>query len=558
MKKTCGLFLLGLLIATFAYFFLIRRYVPEIHIVPSIGLAVLGGFSALALFGAVSTLVQGVSDKTVIARARSGKSFVDGKRAAAIGRIHASGLSTITAPFSGRDCLAYEYEHYQIVLVRSGRTPREEKTLYTSGFGMVPSHVRTPQGEVRLLGFPLIDDFSKDFTESEEDRDRAKKYFSETTFHNVKQNIGRIFSEFDDLFQDADGAVKKDLGEPVPVDEKHHLTEIIVPSGAEVCAIGVYSRNQQGLIAKTAALPIRLVPGNAEEAGKRLHSKGSGQFALALIFFLIINGAFTFLYHSMKKERYNIPESQQWQILNSAAEARDFKKLELLFQHGIKPDATDSHSRTLLQTTRDPELMRMLLRSGANPEVQDPENLETPLFEAARNGDAERMKALLEEGANANAVSPIPWRHTPIDEAIRAGQSNAVDILLKSGVKDPRVISSNGKPVVSHGPELTVIRKYLNAIQRADKETLKSITTPRYEYFFDDVDFSVWQPSYPIDITTHEGYASDTAATIEFRGERGDREGETEWIFQLEKQPDGWKIHQTWPAGGGSNVLVWR
>src|SRR5258705_14023963 len=121
MRKTCLLFVVGVCIATVAYFILIRRYIPEIHFVPSAGLAILGGFSALALFGAITTFIQSLSDKIVIARAVKGVPFSDGKRAAAIGRIAPSGLASIAAPFSGRDSLAYEYELYELVTMKSGR-----------------------------------------------------------------------------------------------------------------------------------------------------------------------------------------------------------------------------------------------------------------------------------------------------------------------------------------------------------------------------------------------------------------------------------------------------
>ena len=153
MKKTCILFVVGVFIATIGYFILIRRYIPEIHSVPSAGLAVLGAVSALALFGAITTFIQGLSDKIVIARAVKGVPFSDGKRAAAIGRVDASGLASITAPFSGRDCLAYEYEVYELVTMKGARGSSTTKQSYCSGFGLIPSQIRTKEGEIRILGF---------------------------------------------------------------------------------------------------------------------------------------------------------------------------------------------------------------------------------------------------------------------------------------------------------------------------------------------------------------------------------------------------------------------
>ena len=559
MKKTCILFVVGLCLATIAYFLLIRRYLPEIHSVPSVGMAILGGFSALALFGAITNLLQSLSDKIVLTRAIKRVPFADGKRAVAIGRVEPSGLATLAAPFSGRDCLAYEYEVYENITTRVGSgPPTTSKKLYCSGFGMIPSHIRTDQGEIRILGFPLIDEFPKDFMEKPEDRAQADTFIAQTNFHNIKKNLGNIFSQFDDLFRDADGLVRKDLGEPVSIQDKHQLTELVVPRGAEVCAFGVYSKRDNALFAKTAALPIRLIPGNPAEAEKRLRKTGFAQITIAMIFFLIINGLFVFLYRSFQKAQTNIPESEHGTILRQTAEARDFEKLSKLLQNGLKPDATDSHSRTLLQTTRDDEVARLLLKFGANPNVEDPATLETPVFEAARTGNIPRLKILIEGGANVNAVCAIPWKHTPIDEALRTGQSEAIQILMQAGATDPRVTATNGRPLAANGgEELAACRQYLSAIQSQHKEKLKSLTTPRYEYFFDDIDFAVWKAAYPVTIETFEGYTNDRAATIQFRGNRADGR-DSEWIYQLEKHPDGWKIHQTWPLTGEGYEVLWR
>src|SRR5262245_60941851 len=154
----------------YAYYYFITRYIPEIAGMPVFILSALGGFALLALFGSISSIVQTISDKAVIARALKGKPFRNGKRAAALGRIEPSGLAQLTAPFSGNDCLAYEYEVYEIVDV-PGRGRNTRKDLHCSGYGMVPSVIRTStQGDVRLLGFPLLDEWTKNYMEDSAER----------------------------------------------------------------------------------------------------------------------------------------------------------------------------------------------------------------------------------------------------------------------------------------------------------------------------------------------------------------------------------------------------
>lgn len=556
MKKTCALFVIGLILAMIGYYFAIRRFIPEAPLPAALGLALLGAFSALALVGAITRVVQGVSDRSVIQRAVKNKPFADGKQAAAIGSIAATGMATLSAPFSGRECVAYEYEVYELT-DPPDRHSAPIKKLHCSGFGMAPSAVRTMTGNVRLLGFPLLDEWPRDFIEDAAQRSQANAYLSQTKFVSMKKNLGNVFSEFDDLFRDADGDVRKDIGDPVQIAERHLLTEVIVPAGVQVGAFGVFSQKDNALVAKTSAFPIRLIPGNAEETEKRLQKASFSQIVFSLVFFLFVNGILGFIGYTGEKHRYQIPESQQFSVIQKAAEAGDFDQLTKLFQNGVNPDATDSQSRSLLQTTDDDEVARFLLKFHANPNREDPATQETPLFDSSRTGDLNRMKILIDGGANVNAVCPIPWRHTPIDEALRNGRSDAVEQLLKAGAKDPRVTSTNGQPISESGEEIALCRAYLRAIHSQDKETLKKITTPRYEYFFDDVDFDVWKKSYPVTIETFEGYSNETAATISFQGTRTDG-SKTVWVYQLEKQPDGWKIHQTWPLEGSDPKLIWR
>src|SRR4029079_19328874 len=101
---------------------------------------------------------------------------------------------------------------------------------------------------------------------------------------------------------------------------------------------------------------------------------------------------------------------------------------------------------------------------------------------------------------------------------------------------------TNGQPLEANGgEELALCRKYLRAIQSQDKQTLKSITTERYDYFFDDIDFNVWKSAYPTSIEEFEGYSNDSAATISLRGNRQDGR-KKQWISQRGKQLGAVKI----------------
>src|SRR5204863_4024197 len=79
-----------------------------------------------------------------------------------------------------------------------------------------------------------------------------------------------------------------------------------------------------------------------------------------------------------------------------------------------------------------------LLRAGARPDRLT--HFETPLYKAARCGDAEMVKALLEGGADPNAAISIwpsikgTYRDTALHVAVKEGFKNIVELLIAAGV----------------------------------------------------------------------------------------------------------------------------
>src|SRR5262249_13729038 len=91
------------------------------------------------------------------------------------------------------------------------------------------------------------------------------------------------------------------------------------------------------------------------------------------------------------------------------------------------------------------EVIRSLIRAGANLEAG---KLVTPLMRACAQGLLEHARALLEAGANPNAMRPR--NGTPLHMAIRENQTNAVALLLEHGA-DPTLQT----PVDADHPNLT-------------------------------------------------------------------------------------------------------
>ena len=75
----------------------------------------------------------------------------------------------------------------------------------------------------------------------------------------------------------------------------------------------------------------------------------------------------------------------------------------------------------------------------------DEHHPDSPLIQAARTGSIDRIKVLLDSGADVNLPGPTGdgWDATPLQHAILARQSGAVRLLLDRGADPNRVAGPN-------------------------------------------------------------------------------------------------------------------
>lgn len=100
------------------------------------------------------------------------------------------------------------------------------------------------------------------------------------------------------------------------------------------------------------------------------------------------------------------------------------------------PYINSGEIRTLLSIAIDTgqfELARVLLENGADPNGRDSSG-ETPLFAAARNGDAFAVNLLLEYGADREVYDYDDPPETPLDKALEQSHHIIVYLLLDKGV----------------------------------------------------------------------------------------------------------------------------
>ena len=155
------------------------------------------------------------------------------------------------------------------------------------------------------------------------------------------------------------------------------------------------------------------------------------------------------------------------------------------------------------------------------------------------------LRLYIKHGADVQAVSKIPWEHSPIHTAIESGLPQLVSILREHGARDDRVDSINGKALTEGAQQFEIIRNYHIAIQEQDLEELKRLTTTRQSGFFENVDFNVWKYYYPAEMEFVDGFANDSAATITIQIITPAHTSQR-WVYQLVRNSDEWKIARVW------------
>jgi len=119
--------------------------------------------------------------------------------------------------------------------------------------------------------------------------------------------------------------------------------------------------------------------------------------------------------------------------LASAAEAGHEGVVRLLLQHGATP-VPDSTGRGALHWAAmrgHAGVIRVLLASGFGPDTPELGTRHTPLHKAAAFGELDAVNALIEGGADVNAVDLSPW--TPFDWARNRGHREIAAVIRSAG-----------------------------------------------------------------------------------------------------------------------------
>lgn len=138
----------------------------------------------------------------------------------------------------------------------------------------------------------------------------------------------------------------------------------------------------------------------------------------------------------------------------------------LLVDRGAKVDARDAAGRTALMVAAGflhPQMARLLLASGANPNAQDGVWGDMPAHYAACAGDIETMRLLLAAGVDINSAGKGNGS-TVLHYAASKGAIGMVDFLLQSGAHVNTADESGWTPL-----RLASNHRHQDVVERLEK-----------------------------------------------------------------------------------------
>jgi hypothetical protein len=429
VRRGCTIVLVvwGALLALYLWFFTGTFEPPG-----NLFAAGLGSLFAAIGLGAAWQLVYARRDRKAFRRAERRDAPIHGRLTVVAGRIRALGFP-LTSPIAGRQCVAYDYE------VTARRQPRkgqaESSRADLAGIALTPCVIEAEHTSVRLLGFPLLDEFPRHQHQGADVIARIRAYASATRFDQMRGAAAfRLVNELDDALADADGAVRKDfrLTEGDIPYAQRQLRERIVEVDQKVCAMGFYDAERRALVPR-GAMPNRLWPGTLGAVRKQVLTAARTQAVTGFVLFAISHAMLGGAYYLSETRHAREPEADQASAIRLAVQRNDRAALEQAVRRGANPNARDASGDPVLFDVRDPEMVAAMLRLGADPNVRHRGDNDTLLTRAARAGDVATVKVLLAAGADVHAIGA--GGATAFAEAQRRGHDEVLALLRAAGAE---------------------------------------------------------------------------------------------------------------------------
>lgn len=521
----------------------------------------------------------------------------DGRLFAACGPIQPIG-QPILAPFSGSPCCLCEYD---LSTAEPSPDTNEKAGSDLAGFLLTPSEIQTSTGNVRLLGFPVLEEGQSYSLKSFTAARRARDFVSRTHFEDISGlRLLNAFAAIEDAWTDDDGSVEKNLqlkkvdpsslfpddleavwqevfgnrpvdepetgvgdddldedededdldedaldsaddsGEALPNVKLPTLKENRVAPGDQVCVIGRYDEVRRGILPVGSGMKaIRLIRGDIDTLERKARGTLWSHLLGGMFFLVMAHVATCFVMFMYLNSEPSIRKFSSEAF--KAAEKGDVAKLQAMKQRGqLRIDTVDSDKRTLLMKTKDTATAKWLIDNGVPLNVVDKEGV-SALKIAALNDRTEIVQLLIDAKANLNLRDASG--ETALSAADRHGHPGVAAMLRAAGSEDSVVTAKNGQPLPEDGgPQLRMISAYIQSLQDKNASWLFSLMTKPSNVEIDEEMWRNYQLSAPKTIDRFEGFANEDNATVVVHGKWGENDSPCKSTFQLRKIRGEWRI----------------
>lgn len=230
----------------------------------------------------------------------------DGKRVAVFGKIYPLG-EPFRAPFSGAEAVCCVWGVYYWRR-SSGKNSSRSKQYVANGHVLVPSSVRSPTEDIKLLGFPNLAGFPtatyEDAAANPGEFRNGAEYLKNlpATAESTFEKVSGAFSEIEDLMTDSDGTVRKEVRsiEAEQLSDGYSLEEQCLLSGAEICLMGKWSAEQRGILPEEMGTgkEITIRKGTSDQVASGLRKGIAARVIGGLIVGAIVNTVVWLLLHN--------------------------------------------------------------------------------------------------------------------------------------------------------------------------------------------------------------------------------------------------------------------
>jgi ankyrin repeat protein len=439
---------------------------------------------------------------SLVAAARQGLPWSDGRWTAIVGDIHPVS-EPLQAPFSGEECVLCEYDvasQHRVASASSNENSKPGSDF--AGFLMNPCVVRGQAGELRLLGFPNLVGWGERVCNSGQAVANAEAFLTGSEFEDFSGlKLVTVFSAIKAAWSDDDGLVRKNLrigkttpqalfpsgtepaasgredqeyaeepdddddeadGEDIAEEDEDALDadapaaprnipllkEKRVKVGEHVCAIGIYSGARGGLVPGGLGADhfIKLIRGRGADVERQARGSVFGRFFGGLVTLVLVHAVAVGVMLAARYDSRQRDDRQSAAFKIIRSQQPDLARLAKLIGRGVDVNGRDGQGQTLLGAAREPAAARWLIAHGADVNMLN-SNGRTPLMEAARRGDQELVKVLLEAKALVDLPSVSDGNATALSFAERAGNLEVANLLRQAGATDVPVVAEQ-LPVV--------------------------------------------------------------------------------------------------------------